>query len=195
MNKNSLFATTLLLLSTCLSVQAKQKPVETVPYVDVPSYMGIWYEYAAIPQFFERKCVSDTVAEYALDDAGMVSVKNSCKTKEGSIQVAHGIAKIADPETNSKLKVTFARLFGKWIFVPGGNYWIMALGPHYEYALVGSPTRTYAWILSRTPQLPLETLVQLTDTLKLQGYNPCDLILMPQSGGTSKPGSLCSLLQ
>ena len=34
-----------------------------------------------------------------------------------------------------------------------GDYWILEVGEHYEYAVVGVPSRDYLWILSRTPTM------------------------------------------
>jgi apolipoprotein D and lipocalin family protein len=34
-----------------------------------------------------------------------------------------------------------------------GDYWILEVGEHYEYAVVGVPSRDYLWILSRTSKL------------------------------------------
>ncbi|MFO0762501.1 MAG: lipocalin family protein, partial [Byssovorax sp.] len=40
-----------------------------------------------------------------------------------------------------------------------GDYWILEVGEHYEYAVIGVPSRDYLWILSRTPKLD-EALLQ-----------------------------------
>ncbi|MGE5385841.1 MAG: lipocalin family protein, partial [Betaproteobacteria bacterium] len=41
-------------------------PVASVPAVDLSRYAGKWYEIAAFPMYFQRKCVGDTTAEYSL---------------------------------------------------------------------------------------------------------------------------------
>jgi len=185
----------LVLISQATLATGKAKPIETVPNLDLKSYVGVWREYAFIPFYFERMCVLDTTAEYSILEDGRVSVKNSCVDKDGEVQVANGIAKIPDPKVASKLKVTFAKIFGKWIFTPGGDYWIMEVGANYEYALLGSPDRKYSWILSRTPQLERSLLVRLAEKLRDAGYNPCDLMLTPQTGGNKERASLCTLTQ
>ena len=53
----------------------------------------------------------------------------------------------------------------------GGDYWIIDLGPNYEYAVVGHPTRKYGWILSRTKELPEDTLKGIISRLEAQGYD------------------------
>ena len=34
-----------------------------------------------------------------------------------------------------------------------GDYHVLALGQDYDYAMVGSPNRSYLWMLSRTPTM------------------------------------------
>ena len=43
-------------------VQAATPPVETAANVDLKQYLGTWYEFAAMPQYFERKCIGNTTA-------------------------------------------------------------------------------------------------------------------------------------
>ena len=31
-------------------------PPKTVPFVEIPKYLGVWYEQAVIPFYFERNC-------------------------------------------------------------------------------------------------------------------------------------------
>jgi apolipoprotein D and lipocalin family protein len=61
------------------------------------------------------------------------------------------------------LKVTFF-----WPFY--GDYWILDLGPNYEYAVVGSPDRDYLWILSRTPQLDEQLVQRLLSEMSQRGF-------------------------
>lgn len=53
------------------------KVPDTVPYVDVKSYAGVWYEQSVIPFYFERGC-SKTKATYSLNKDGTIRVDNSC---------------------------------------------------------------------------------------------------------------------
>lgn len=165
-------------------------PVQTVAQVDLKRYMGQWYEIAAIPMFFERRCVGNTLATYALLPSGQVEVVNSCKINTGRRISALGRAKVLDAQTHAKLKVTFFHFLG-WHYFAGGDYWMIALDPNYTYAVVGHPKRRYAWILSRTPVLPKATLASLSKQLVQQGYNPCQLITTPQVGGLTQKKSLC----
>ena len=170
-----------------------QPPVVTVASVDIQKYLGKWYEFAAIPQGFEKQCVGDTNAQYATTSEGLISVVNTCDTASGVPSVANGRAKIIDLSTNAKLKVTFVDLLG-WQFLFGGDYWILGLGENYSYAVVGAPGRDYAWILSRTPALTSEQVREASQVLTKQGFDICKLVTTIQSSGLREKVTLCQLL-
>lgn len=174
------------------SLSGQAHDVETVPFVDLTKYQGRWFEVASIPQSFQRNCVSDTMADYTIDGE-RINVVNSCKKADGKYNVARGKAKVKDPTTNSKLKVTFLRL-GFWVFLAGGNYWIIGLDPEYRYAVVGDPSRKFAWILSRTPNLDQELWAHAVGDLKRQGYDTCEVLTSVQTDGFSERRPLCELL-
>jgi apolipoprotein D and lipocalin family protein len=168
---------------------------ETVASVDINRYLGTWYEIAAIPQFFQRKCVSDTKAEYEMArESELVRVINSCKTESGEIAVAEGRAKVIDKNTNAKLQVTFMKIFD-WVFIPGGHYWILDLAPDYSYAIVGHPRLRYGWILSRTPNMENDTLLTLEKKIRALGYDSCKFKTTVQTGGLGESKTLCQLAQ
>jgi apolipoprotein D and lipocalin family protein len=166
--------------------------LRTVPQVDLKQYMGTWYEIAAIPQKFEKDCSRSTQALYHLLEDGAVSVVNSCVKSNGEPKVAEGRAKVVDPLTQAKLKVTFVKLID-WVFAFGGDYWIIDLAPDYSYAVVGHPNRTYGWILSRRSSLPIGILKKISQGLIANGYDPCRFLTTPQDGGINQKISICNL--
>jgi apolipoprotein D and lipocalin family protein len=50
-------------------------------------------------------------------------------------------------------------------------YWILALDPDYQWALVGEPSRRYAWILSRTPSLDAAVLEETLARAAALGFD------------------------
>lgn len=50
-------------------------PPHTVPYVDINKYVGVWYEQAAIPVFYENNC-ERTTANYSLINSDTIRVDN-----------------------------------------------------------------------------------------------------------------------
>ncbi len=149
-------------------------PLITVDQVDVQRYMGTWYEIAKYPNNFQRDC-SAVTAEYTLRDDGTVRVFNTCRDSDGvTVKSAiEGFAEVADPSTNAKLTVYFFYPFG-------APYWIIDLDENYQYAVVGDPSRTFLWILSRTPTLDAETYDRILQRLPEKGYDPQRLELTPQ---------------
>ena len=137
--------------------------LEVVGAVDLSRYAGRWYEIARLPNRLEKKCADSVTATYTLRSDGKVDVVNRCRKANGEYTTAKGKAKIVDKKTNAKLKVTFF-----WPFY--GDYWILDLGPNYEYAVVGAPNRDYLWILSRTPQLDEELYQRLLREMATRGF-------------------------
>ena len=128
----------------------------------------------AIPIAFRRSATAIPRRLYLLRDDGTVGVLNSCRKSDGTITSNKGTAKVVDPATNAKLKVTFF-----WPF--SGDYWILDLAPDYSYAVVGEPSRKYLWILSRTPQMDEATYREITERIRFLGYDPARLLKTKQS--------------
>ena len=158
--------------------------LQVVERVDLSRYLGTWYEVASIPVWFQKECAAGTTATYSLDTDGKISVLNQCCTSEGKKKAAQGKAWVVDKNTNAKLKVSFFSLFGFWLF--SGDYWIIDLGPNYEYAVIGHPGRSIGWILSRTPQLPDDVLRGIGERLTQKGYN------FSRFKKTNQPDSACT---
>lgn len=164
----SLRAVLLALLAGAPSLCAAEPP-RVVEHVDLPRYMGLWYEVARTPNRFQRGCHAST-AEYALRPDGDVSVVNSCAegSPAGPRRSVRGKAWLVPGGGGAKLRVRFF-----WPF--SGAYWIIDLGKDYEYAVVGHPTRKYLWILARTPTLDEAVYAGILERLRAQGYDPSRL--------------------
>ena len=153
---------------------SRNKPLETVPFVDLKQYMGTWYEIASFPQRFQKGCHC-TKAEYSLNAEGYVEVKNTCRKNSptGDLKGITGKAFVVDKETNAKLKVQFFRPFK-------GDYWILELAPNYSYAVVGTPDRKYLWILSRGPKMNQEVYNNLVTRMQQKGFDISKLQITDQ---------------
>jgi apolipoprotein D and lipocalin family protein len=158
-------ALALLMFWVTAAALAKAPPLAVVDEVDLDRYLGTWFEIASYPAWFAKNCTGVT-ADYSLREGGGISVVNRCYkgALDGKLKEARGRAKVVDPETNAKLKVSFFGPF--W-----GNYWILELDPDYQWVVVGEPKRKYLWILSRTPSLDKETLDEILSRLPEKGYS------------------------
>lgn len=137
----------------------------TVPSVELNRYVGKWYEISRYPNRFQKQCVADTTAEYALRPDGKVSVLNSCRKTDGELSQARASARVVDKQSNAKLKVTFF-----WPF--SGDYWIIGLDPEYRWVVVGEPSRRFLWILSRKPHMSDADYNRALAVVREKGYDP-----------------------
>ena len=151
-----------------------KQDLETVSRVDLARYTGQWYEIARLPNGFQKKCADSVSANYTLRSDGSIKVVNRCRKASGAFTTATGKAKIVNKTTNAKLKVTFF-----WPFY--GDYWILDLGPNYEYSVVGNRSRKYLWILSRTPQIDEGLYQRLLANMQRKGFDTTKMIRTVQS--------------
>lgn len=164
-----LFLALFLLLCAC-GTRPDAAPPATVPALDLPRYMGRWYELAKYPNRFQRHCIAETTAQYSLLPDGGVEVVNRCATLDGSFDQAVGRAELVGPGP-ARLRVRFAPRWLGWLSFVWGDYWVIELDPDYSLAAVGDPSRQYLWVLSRTPSIEPQRYDRLLEMLRGQGYD------------------------
>ncbi len=145
---------------------ANYAPLATVDSVDINRYLGKWYEIAHLPNSFQKGCFAST-AEYSLIDSETIRVVNSCNkdSLNGEIDQANGKAFVVENSGNSKLRVQFF-----WPF--RGDYWIIDLDKdNYSYAVVGTPSRKYLWILYRKPDMEQSLYNTLIERCREKGFD------------------------
>lgn len=165
-----------LLLSLLLSGFGHAQTVRTVAHVDLNRYAGDWYEIARLPNRFQKDCVANVSAHYAVRADGELDVLNQCDRADGRREEAAGRGRVADHASNAKLEVRFAPDWLGWLPFVWADYWIIELADDYSYAAVGEPSREYLWILSRTPQLPDALYESLLNRLTEQGFDTARLV-------------------
>ncbi len=157
--------------SFCGASHAQNAPLATIASLDVPRYMGTWYEIAKYPNWFQKKCVRGTRAEYALQSDGTVQVDNRCTTSSGEVSQALGQARQIGAADSPKLQVRFAPAWLSFIPLVWGDYWVIDLDTQYQMVAVSEPQREYLWILSRTPTVSAAQYNALTARLAQMGFD------------------------
>jgi apolipoprotein D and lipocalin family protein len=171
-----LSACVLLLVAVLTSVACAAEPVTSVAELDTSRYAGQWYEIARLPTSFQKDCASDVIAHYTLDRPGQLGVRNHCRRTDGGTKSAQGVARPVEGQPG-RWKVRFAP---DWLsFVPfvWADYWVIALDPGYQWAVVGDPDREHLWILSRTPSMELGLFERLKKHAETMGYDVESLIM------------------
>lgn len=153
------------------STEAPPAPLEAIASLDVARYMGTWYEVAKYPNWFQKRCIANTSASYAVQPNGMLQVLNRCQKEDGSMSEALGAAKQVGDANSPKLEVRFAPAWLSFLPFVWGNYWVIDLDPQYQLAAVSEPSRKYLWILSRTQTVEPKAYEALLQRLKQKGFN------------------------
>ena len=159
------------LASAMLPIACSGQKVDNTPVSSfIPdNYLGNWFEIARFDHGFERD-VQFATARYTMTDKRTIKVINS-GIRNGRTKTSVGKAKFTD--TPGMLRVSF---FGPFY----SDYIVMMLADDYSYALVGSKSQNYLWILSRTPQLPERTMNAILTEARSRGYDTEKLIMVDQ---------------
>lgn len=155
--------------------------VRAVSELDLERYLGTWFEICRLPLKYEDAKATDITANYALNEDSSVRVENRLLDENGKPDRAIGKAEATDA-SNAKLKVSFLPEYLRWIPFTKGDYWVLAITPDYETALVGTPDRHHLWVLSRTPHAHPETVEGMLKTATAMGFDLSKLIWTEQSG-------------
>lgn len=160
--------------------QQSDQSVKAIASLEVPRYQGTWYEIAKFPNWFQKKCISNTKATYTAKPDGNLRVLNSCKTASGETSEAEGLARQIGAKDSPKLEVRFAPAWLSFLSLVWGDYWVIDLDPQYQLAVVSDPRREYLWVLSRTPQLDPKVYEEVLSRLQQQQFDTHKLELTPQ---------------
>jgi len=147
-----------------------------VPALDLPRYAGQWHEIARLPMYFQRNCAGEVTARYTLQADGTVEVRNACRRKDGRRDESIGVARRVQGSRGA-LEVRFAPGWLGWLPFVWADYWVVELDPEYRWAVVGSPSRKYLWVLSREPTMDEALFEQLREHAGRRGY-PVERLLL-----------------
>lgn len=163
----------LLLLLGCIfcSPAANQIDRTTVDTLDLKRFLGHWYEIARYDHRFERN-LEQVETDYTLLPNGEIEVLNrGIDRRTGKEKVARGRARTTDQA--GLLRVSFF-----WFFF--SDYNILAVGPNYEWAIIGSNSPDYLWVLARHPHLDTATLHHILQLIEQRGYSTAPLLFIEQ---------------
>jgi apolipoprotein D and lipocalin family protein len=162
-----------LLVAFTLLGCASDPPLEVAPSVNLSQLQGKWYEIARLPRTTEVDC-HGTTAFYTQAPDGSLSLVNQCNvgSASGTLQTISMTATVPDSAVPAKLALNVGGYTG--------DYWILEVGPNYEYAVVGHPSRLYLWILSRTPTLDSSVMSGVLSRAESEHFDTSQLEYTPQ---------------
>ena len=158
-----------------LGQASRGQTVSAVPSLDLPKFTGNWYEIARLPTKRDKSCDHDSVVLIALGDKkDSLQLVIACQTKKGFTQVRNVDGKPEDKTSDGKLKVTTI-----WPFTR--KYWVLAVDPNYDWALVGSPNHKELWVLARALTMDAPLLATIEGKASAEGFDTGKLISTPQT--------------
>ncbi len=159
----------LLLLGGCTGIP---RGIEPVRDLEPERYLGTWYSIARLDHSFERRLTRVTAQYSAREEGGIRVVNRGYHPGRQEWREVEGVAYFIEEPHIGRLKVSF---FGPFY----GGYNIIDLDrENYEYALVCGPTRSYLWILARTPSLDAEIIERLVSRANALGFATDELIFV-----------------
>lgn len=135
------------LLSILFFVPLLASAPKPVPYVDIKSFSGLWYEVARTYNSYEKDCISPTV-EYMLKDDKNYSVRNRCFKNKIGVEIIEykGSARPATGSSMSEIKMTY-------FYILSRLYRVIYLEKDYSAAVVVDEDMKNVWIMSRKPTM------------------------------------------
>jgi apolipoprotein D and lipocalin family protein len=148
-------------------------PLEVAQNVDLGRFQGKWYEIARLPRTTQTDC-HGTTGFYTQNSDGTLTLVNQCNVgaTDGPLKTVAMTARVPDSAVAAKMSLEVGGF--------SGDYWILEVGPNYEYAVVGHPSREYLWILSRTPTLDPATQQGIVERAQSAHFDTTKLEFTPQ---------------
>jgi apolipoprotein D and lipocalin family protein len=161
------------LAAGCATTPHAGESLKTVTHVELDHFMGRWYVIANIPYALERGRVGAYV-EYSMREDGRINdwYFSQDKDFDHPLDKKEGIATVTDTQSNASWSVRFI-----WPF--DADYRILYVDPEYRYAVIGHPSRDYAWIFARDVYVSDENYQLLLAVLTEQGYDPTRVLKIP----------------
>lgn len=152
----------------------KQRPIPTVPQIDLARFMGEWYVIASIPTFLERDAYN-AVEKYERNADGTIATTFTFRKGgfDREQKQYHPKGFVTDHPSNAIWGMQF-------VWPIKAEYLIAHLDDAYMTTVVARNKRDYVWIMSRTPAMPANEYDQLVKQIAAWGYDTNSLRRVPQ---------------
>jgi apolipoprotein D and lipocalin family protein len=159
-------------ISGCETTE-KRAPLKLVDHVDIPRFMGKWFVVANIPTFIEKGAHNATES-YELANDGSIDIKFRFNKDsfDGPVKEYHPRGFIYDKKSNAEWRVRFI-----WPFL--ADYLVIDLASDYSWTVIGVPSRSYLWIMARSPKIEEKTYSGIIERLSAQGYDTSKIETIP----------------
>lgn len=161
----------ILFIGSCHSVEYSK----TVEKLDISKFMGKWYVVAGRTTFVEKNAFN-SLEEYTWNSQeNRIDIHFSFN--KGSFSGKKKVVKQKGWIENNKTNA-------HWLVQPFWplklDYLVLAVGEHYEWTIVGVPSQSYVWIMTRKTNPSQNFINSLIKKLDRLNYSSKDIKLIPQ---------------
>ncbi|MET0293670.1 MAG: lipocalin family protein [Phenylobacterium sp.] len=141
--------------------------------VEIGKMAGRWYEIARFYNARQKDCFA-AAADWVRAGEGF-NVTNICRkgAVTGPAKTMRASAKVVDPATNAKIKMTFMGLVAQ-------EYWILDRAPDQSWFILATPGGNYVWLFSRQADMPAAARAAAVSRIRQLGYDTGKLLFTPQ---------------
>lgn len=141
---------------------------------DLTRIAGSWYEIARMPGKTDKQAHGMKVV-FSLKGAQNLDISYSWHSGsfDGPLESESHPLRIEDLHHPAKMK---KQIVGELEI----DYWLLEIGRHDDFLVLGTPSRQHLWILSRTPRLAPARYEAIVARMKQQGFDTERLIQVPQ---------------
>lgn len=164
---------------------APSADITTQQQVNLPSFMGRWFEQARFDNFFEHG-MDDVYSDYSLTEDNQFSVMNCGTTTAGVVKQIRGMGKVRDRRYPGKAEVSFVPPY-KWFAAP---YLILYTDSEYREALVAGSGGRYLWLLTREQYPEKASIQRLLRVAQSRGFDIRRLRLTEHQKRKSTPADI-----
>ena len=159
-----------LLLPCCCMAAAGSEP-NTTPQQDVnmPAYLGRWYEQARYENDFERD-MDNVYTDYSMGQNNSITVMNTGYSADGEQHRAKGVA-VTETGSPGEMRVSFVPPYF-WFRAP---YRILYVDKEYSEALVSGDDEEYLWLLTRDKTPDEAAMRRLMNEAERRGFDTAKL--------------------
>ncbi|HEX2559351.1 lipocalin family protein [Phenylobacterium sp.] len=165
------------ILSLCLAAMVCAAPAlaaapQPTSKIDISKMGGRWYEIARFYNHRQKDCFA-AAADWVRTGDGF-SVTNTCRqgAVTGPVKTVKASAKVVDPATNAKVKMTFMGLIAQ-------EYWILDRAPDQSWFILATPGGNFIWLFAREAQMSAAAKSAAVARIKQLGYDTGKLQFTP----------------
>jgi apolipoprotein D and lipocalin family protein len=165
-------------LAACLAVLIASAPavagpaaaaVQGPPRLELGQMMGRWYEVARLPNSLQRGCQAGA-SDWTRTTNGFAVVQSCHRgAPDGPLALWKAQAKVADPATNLKFRMSF---FGG---VLSQDYVVLDHRLDQGWLLLSTANGRYLWLMSQRPTMAAAVRAQAIARIRQLGFDPARL--------------------